>query len=722
VTTATAAAAPAEARARSRTDVLVPLLVAYFALAALYAWQAWRREVPSIFTDELQMTQLSRSIAETGRPGRRGEDFPFTTLVPWLTAPGWLLSNVETAYEAIKYLQVLVMTAAVFPAYLLARIVVSARWATAAAVATIAAPAMSYAPILVEEPFAYPAAALALWLVLRMAVRPTWRSVALAAGACLLAALVRSQLVALAPVLLAPLLVHGWRSEGMRRWRATWNRWDWAGAVALAIGAVLLTMAWIGHRSADWSETMALWKGRIVEYGLWAGGAFAIGLGVLPLVASLAALVRPRIELRDPRTFAYVVVSGTALFSLGLYGGLKGAYVSTKLGSYVVERNLVYLTPIAFTSTALLLERRNARWWAVAGATAFVLYLVLDTPMRLDQYPYYEAHGLAILAFANRVLSLSEDVIQAWLVGVTLASGALLLALGWLRRRPVAAAAIAGAACALLLAWNTTAEIYAANGEQRLSSRLDRNFVEPRDWIDRAVGDGSVTVVGQQFVDPSGLWLTEFFNRSVDRVWSVDPGSAAPPPGPTVTADLVAPDGTMAPEPGTGYALAVNGVRLQGPVVQSLPDGTTLYRLHGPLRLAQNQTGVAGDGWMAAQAAYNRFDVTGDGPGFARVTLSRAAFCPLAPDGSIAELPGRVRVRIGPIGIGPDKQPTLAATTDERSFTLPACKAQTVLLRPPEAPWRVEVLADTFVPAEVDPRSGDRRQLGARVDFGFVGL
>jgi hypothetical protein len=626
------------------------------------------------------------------------------------------------AYAAIKYVQMLVMTAAVFPAYLLARTVVSPGWAVAAAVATIAAPALSYAPILVEEPFAYPAATLALWLCVRMAARPGWRTFAAAAAACVLATLIRSQLVALAPVLVVPLLVHGWRTEAMRRWRTTWTRWDWAGAVALAIGAVLFVMAWIGHRSADWAETMALWKERIVEYGLWAAGASAVGIGILPLVASLAALVRPKVELRDARTFAYVLVSGTALFSLGLYGGLKGAYVSTKLGSYVVERNLIYLTPIAFASTALLLERRNPRWWAVGGATAFVLYLVLDMPMRLDQYPYYEAHGLAILAFANRVLAWSEETIQWVLVLVTLASGGLLLAIGMLReQRHRVVGALAVSACAVLLAWNLTAEIYAANGEQRLSSRFAANFVEPRDWVDQATDDGTVTIVGQQFVDPTGIWLTEFFNRSVDQVWSVDPTSPAPPPGPTTTADLAAPDGTMAPEPGTGYALAVNGVRLQGPVVEQLQDGrTTLYRLDGPIRLAENQTGVAGDGWMAEQAAYNRFDVSGDGPGFARVTLSREAFCPLAPDGStIAKLPGKVTVRIGPIGVGPDKQPALASVTGEQTFVLPACKARTVLLRPPDAPWRVEVMAETFVPAEIDANSGDRRRLGARVEFGF---
>jgi hypothetical protein len=504
----------------------------------------------------------------------------------------------------------------------------------------------------------------------------------------------------------------------MRRYRATWSRWDWAGAVALALGAVFFVMAYIGHRSADWAEMMALWKGRIVEYGLWAMGAFAIGVGILPLIAALAVLARPRVELRDPVIRGYVLVSGAALFFLGFYAGLKGGYVSTKLGSYVVERNLIYLAPVVFASTALLLERRNPRWWAVGGATAIVVYLVVDVPLRIDQYPYYEAHGLAVLAFANRVLEWAEPAIQSTLIVVALLSCAALVAVGLVRGR--ALSALVAVVIGFTLGWNLLTEVYAANGERRLSHRLATNFGQPRDWVDQAVGDGTVTIVGQQFVDPSGLWLTEFFNTSVKHVWSVDPESAAPPPGPTVTADLAGLNGTMAPEPGTGYALAVNGVRLQGEPVRRSADGSAaLYPLDGPIRLSENQTGVAGDGWMGERSAYNRFDVTRDGPGFARVTLTRQAFCPLGDDGKVAPIPGRMRIRIGPIGIGPDKQPALASITQARTIELPPCQARTVLFRPPPGPWRIEVDGQTFIPAEVDPRSGDRRAVSARVDYGF---
>jgi len=62
-------------RERIQPDVLIPLFAAYFAFAAYYVWQAWRRETPAIFTDELEFTQISRAIAHTGHPARREEAY-----------------------------------------------------------------------------------------------------------------------------------------------------------------------------------------------------------------------------------------------------------------------------------------------------------------------------------------------------------------------------------------------------------------------------------------------------------------------------------------------------------------------------------------------------------------------------------------------------------------------------------------------------------------------
>jgi len=723
---ATAGVLPATS-ARARVEGVLPLVGAYLLLATLYSWQAWRRETPTIFSDELELTQISRAIADTGEPARRGDPYGFSSLVPWLTAPFWWLHPVASAYEAIKTFQAFVMAAAVFPAFLLARRVVSPGWAYFAAVATIAAPALSYAPILVEEPWAYPAATVALWLTIRAVDAPGRAAVALAFAACVVAVATRSQLAALFGALAAGLLGLWWRSERMTRWRTTWTTWDRVGAAVLAVGAVILVAAFLGNRSNEWATATSLWKGRMVEYGSWASGAFAIGVGVLPAIALLAVLAVPASERARPGVRAFVVVSAGAVVSFGWYAAIKGAYLSTTFSSLVVERNLVYLAPLAFVATAYLLERATAPLWAVVVAGAAVLGMIAWVPIDrgLDNFPYYEAHGLSILALANREWSWPLGRIENVLLVVTILATAVLAVLGTqLRHRvPRGAAPAAAAVAAVVLAWNLTAEVYAAVGEHDFSARVEANIPKPNDWIDRAAGGGSVVMLGQRMNDnPLGVASTEFWNRSIQKVWSVD--GSGPGPGHTLTPDLQDVDGTLSPDPHTDFVLAADGVEVVGEQVAANPKANaTLVRLDGPIRLRSNETGIAADGWMTgdsgdpsepARAAHNQFDVSQGGKGNLVVTLSRETFgC-----GSGVRLPGRARVRIGELGRGPDKQPAIAReTSPPETVYVPACAYRKVVLPTPDGPWRAEVEIATFVPADYDPRSSERRALGARVTF-----
>jgi hypothetical protein len=707
-------------RGSSRLDTLIPLLFAYCALASLYVWQAWRRETPTIFTDELELTQISRAIADTGEPARRGVTYGFTSLVPWLTAPAWWLGSVVDAFEAVKYLQALVMTTAIFPAYALARLVVSRPWALFAAVGSVAAPALAYAPILVEEPFAYPAATLALYLILRAAVAPSRRSVLLAVAGCALASLVRSQLAVVFLVLALSLGVLAWRSPRARTWRTSWTRWDWVGAVLLALGAVFLFSALMSTASDEWARTTNFYKGRILDYGLWATGAFTIGVGILPVIAALAGIVRRRSEWDDPRLRGYAIVTAAAFATFVWYAAVKGAYLSTTFSSLVVERNLIYLAPVAFAGTALLLEQLVVRWWAAVAAGALVLVAVAATPTKLDLFPYYEAPGLSMLALWNREWHWPSGRVDAALVVLVVLATAVVVGLRLLRgRRRAALAAVTGIAV-FVLAWNITNEVYAAYGEYDLSERMSRNFTQPHDWVDRAAGTGSVTLVGQQFgTDYNGIHLLEFWNRSIDKVWSVDPASPAPGPGPTQTPDLIKADGTLWPSPDTDYALAVNGVALQSPVAARQEKANqTLYRLDGrPLRLRYSQTGVYSDGWMGERAAYNRFDLRPDELGLARVEL-RQTFC--ATNAPVIN----ATVKLGPLKIGSDRQPALARVTDTRRVAIEPCGRRLLIMRPPPGPWRVEVEAGpTFVPNKLDPtRTSDIRSLTSVAGFDVIRL
>ena len=365
----------------ARFQSAVPILVVYFGLAALYAWQASRRPVPTIFTDELELTQLARAIAETGEPARRGVPYEgFASLVAYALAPVWWLSSATASWAAAKLILVLAMTATVFPAYGLARMVVPKWYALAAAGASVAVPALAYSPFLVEEPLAYPVSTLTLWLIARSLERPSKGRLAAAFGMCVVAFFTRTQLAILVAVLVLGLLWLAWQSEAARRWRSEWTTWDWVGAVTIALGVVFAVMAAIGQASEAWRNTMLLYKDRIFEHATWALGALAIGVGVLPVLLGVAALARPGSETRDPRTRAFVTTSVAALVVFVMYAGIKGAYNSTVFSTLVVERNLIYLCPILFISTALAFARGVGRGWAVAGATIVTLWVITDRP------------------------------------------------------------------------------------------------------------------------------------------------------------------------------------------------------------------------------------------------------------------------------------------------------------------------------------------------------
>ena len=709
----------------SQLQSALPLLVLYFVFATLYAWQASRRPVPTIFTDELELTQLSRAIATTGEAARRGVPYGQWSLLPYLLAPVWWLGKTTAAYATAKVVLVLMMTAAVFPAYGIARLVVPRWYALAAAAASIAVPAMAYSPILVKEPLAYPLSTLALWLIARLLVGPTWTGAAIALVVCGAAALTRTQLAILFVVFMLSVIWLAWDSPAGRRWRGTFGAWDWVGGAILIVGIAVLFSALVGHLSQSWAITTKAYKGRIFDHATRALGALALGIGVLPLVLGLAALARPRWETRSRETSAFVVTSVVSLGVFVWYTGIKGAYLSTVFSTIVAERDLIYLAPLLLAGTALAIHRGVGRWWAIAVAAVVTFYVVLATPLHLSEYPYYEAHGLEIAAFANRALGWSEHGITRALWIVCIVAVAVAVAFKLLRRGSRAFTVAAATVGVLVVAWSLTTEVYAARGETHLSTQIDDALPKPLNWVDDATHGGSVVVIGQGITDPTGIQETEIFNKSVKHVWSID-GTAIKAGAPVLTPDLEGADGRLSPSPGTQYALALNGVELQAPLVRQV-GSSRLYRLPGgPMKLAAAVTGIQSDGWIAAPdantpatASYTRYDVSHDGPGLAVVTLSRVASCPTN------EAPGVATVTIGPVGVGADKEPRITRVTAVKRGLVRPCSATGFSLGVPNRPWRMEVsIRPTFVPQEVDPvHFSDRRHLGAVVTrIGFQPL
>ncbi len=700
-----------------RLLAVAPIISIYLWLCLLYGWEASGHVAPWLNSDELEMTQLSRGIAEDGDPSRRGVPYSSRDLYAWVLAPVWWIDDVGKAYGAAKYLNVLLMTAAVFPAYGLARMVVSKPWALFAAAGAGMIPGLYYSSMLVEEPLAYPWATLAAFLIAKALALRTLGWIGTAIAVSLLAPLVREQLAVIpAAFVLAALGLAATSARAKREYRR-WSRWDWVGAVTLALGVVIVVNAAISHVSYAWLIATIFYKDRMLEHGLWAVGALAIGIGVLPMVAGLAALLR-RGEPWTRELRAAVATSGALIVGFGWYTAIKAAYISSAFSTLVVERNLIYIAPLLFVGTAMFFERPLVRWWAVAGAAGVTLAaLLLSHQYKLDVRIYSDAPGFSILQAANRAYGWTPERARVLLL-VVLALSVLVLFLPRLLSRGLRP--VLAVVALLVLTWTVAGQMSAASASNTFSQELSDDIDRPFDWIDRATGGAPTLYLGQRLTDFNGIWQLEFWNRSLEYIWSTD--GSAPGPGPTLTPDLIdLRTGAITPTPKpVEYVVTDPGIDLVGEAIERHAHraaGTTTYwrltRVEYPLRLQNATRGVSQDGWAERQSDYSQFSTPGDLAGFAVVRVHREAW-------GGDDVPARVTIRVGALRLGRNKQPALGPVTDRCVFTINRLEDRTFLLRTPAPPFHVDVrISKTFVPQELDPSYSDTRRLGAQLEYSF---
>jgi hypothetical protein len=714
---ATAPTAPAERTFADRLLAAVPLLSVFLWLCIVYAIQAWAHGTPWLFGDELELTQLSRSIADTGHAARRGEPHSFNTLWTYVLAPAWVIDNVHSAYSTVKYIGVIVMTLTALPAYGLARLVVGRRAALFVAAASAGIPALAYSSMIVEEPLAYPYSTLCLFLILQVLIAPTRWWIGGAAVAAAIAPFVRGELAVVPVVFGLSVLFLLWRSDWVSRRRAAWTAPDWVGLGVLLVGVGVILSALLGHHSYEWLIATGFYKDRMVDLGLDAAGALTIGLGVLPVVAGLASLWRAPGEppTREASSFRSVLLA--AIVAFGVYTAVKSTYVSTTFGTYTYERNLIYLAPLLFAGTALWLERRRVHPIALALSAGSVLYLLLTTPYEIGQDISYNAPGLAILQQANRYFSLDTDGARIGLLALLAVSVVVLLAPRFVTRGTAWLALVVGAA---VVAWNLTGELAFASASNRTSSRFADNIRRPFTWVDDHTGGAPTLYIGQQMKDQNGEWLLEFWNRSIRAVWSLD--GTAQGPGPVLTPDPRASDGALSHDPGYPYVVQEAGIEIVGTTVAThlhraggALEPWRLIRVAPPLRLRGSVTGVFADGWAGSFSAYTRYSTERGRSGRVRVVVSRAAWG--GPNKT-----GHVTVKIGPIVIGDDKQPHIGNPTDVERFDIHSKEEIPLVLDAPGPRFRVEVtITPTFVPRELSPQTEvDNRELGAKVRYVFL--
>ena len=167
-------------------------------------------------------------------------------------------------------------------------------------------------------------------------------------------------------------------------------------------------------------------KQRTVEHGIWAFGALSFGLGILPFVAGLAGSPPPPSG-RSGTSAPSALPAALRCLLRDLRGSQGGVPLDgLRPARARAQRDLPRADPLR-RHRLRARAARSTRLVLVAAA-ALAGYLVLATPYKLDKYPYFEAPGLSILAFANREFDLGPAEDRTRLLVVLALSVALLAA------------------------------------------------------------------------------------------------------------------------------------------------------------------------------------------------------------------------------------------------------------------------------------------------------
>ena len=583
------AASPAvriSVRALARRLVLPTL----FAVSCAYQFLQSRAHVtPTVFSDELLYGKLSQSIAAGHWLAIRGEHVAFPAPVaPLVQAPAWLHASLTDGYAAAKLLNAVVMSAALFPAYWLARRLVRQSFALIVAAATVATPAMLYHAYLMSEAVAYPVFLVAVAVLVRAAAEPSRRMAIAVPLVCALAVATRVQFLVLPIAYVVALCFCG-----RRRWRAH------ASPLALlALGGAALALIPGALGSYGEASQYNYAPGAVAHWMVTNASllAFSLGLTIIPgaLIGITFALARPRSEFE--RAFAAVAISTAVAFVL------QSGLVSAGEAHRPLERYLFYVTPLAFLAFFAYVERGAPRRVLHAGlAGVIALSLSQFSLAGLTGTAAFFFDSVAESAYARAAYKLGLS--QASLVFSLLPLAAAVFAAAMPLRRARAAHAIALAAIGVMV----SAGIAVASTDRLVTSWTQRTFsANPPNWLDRShLGDARYLVLPDS--NPFLGTNLESWNRDVHGLVVLQ--SPAPDPYARSVA-RVRGDGLLQIDgrPAAAQLLVANvsGTRIgiDGRVVARPRPGLVAIRIPADAHVHWLARGLAPDGWTGTRLVY----------------------------------------------------------------------------------------------------------------------
>jgi hypothetical protein len=495
--------------------------------ASGYAALAQLVPMPLVNPDELRYTLAARAVVDGEWLNLRDHGYGYGAVYPLVLSPILALSGSSGAvYPLFKLANALLFALTAVPIYLLARRLLSRWWSVLVVGMSLAIPSSIYTSLVMTESVAYLTSSIALLAIVLALERPSVARQLAMLGAVGLAYATRPQFAVLVPAFLV-----GWLmlwAVSPRRPRlpdAALRLWVVLGAVALAATAWVARLA---LTSWDTKDTLGgygdLWRGydltavaRFAVYHLagWELYLFVIPFAVAPVVVSDLLRAARRGGAREGAFVATFLTVNPLLLLV------VAAFASTPYGySELHDRYVFYLAPLWLVVFAVWLSQglpRPLAWTAVGAGLALVLPAVLpygliggnivfeEVPTALWSWVWTVVHATPHVD-GRRILASTSIVLTVAAVAVPRRFWPVLPAL-----------VVAGFVLMSVLAWKREVDAPAA-----FVTADDAN----RTWVDDALPNGARAT--KLYISPPScpytetmrhaLFLTEFFNATVDRV------------------------------------------------------------------------------------------------------------------------------------------------------------------------------------------------------------
>jgi hypothetical protein len=552
---------------------------------------------PRYFPDEYIYAELARSIAH-GSLTVRGEPANFPALLEAvLTAPLWLVGDVETSFRLTQALHALVASLVAVPVFLLARRLRLRTWeCVAAALASLVLPSILFASYLTADALGLTLATTTIFAAVVALDSPLRRWQVAFVALATMTTLTRLQYVVLIPAFLvaAAVMTRFKPHDLLRRYGVVLGM--------LAIPVVLVATVGAGRVLGYYQGVLDL-DVDVVEMIRWAGSdlllvAYGSGYVFVPLAVTGLALAVARPAAPVERAFAVMVAATTALLLL------EAALYATNGSNRFQERYLMAigpLVPILFFVGARQLRSGATRLFAVAACAGLALAAIRE-PLA----GYTAAGGTQDSPFLQAIAYLEARVgtsQASFLVATTaLVLTVVALAAAYQPRRCAPLVTVFGI---MVLAGASAAAT--ATDSQRSESTRQLFAPEPR-WVD-GHDLGNVKMLVTPGTYRPAVSATLFWNTSVTELLQMRGAEVADVFG--HTAASVSPSGD----------LLAGGLSVDGPlVVQEYAStvefesgtlverqvGASLWNLPKPARVLMLTYGRYLDGWLG----YPRSSVT----------------------------------------------------------------------------------------------------------------